>query len=441
MNRFLFGCCVAVLGASFVAPAAPASVSFSREIAPILVRKCVECHGPTKAKGEYRLHTFEDLMVAGASRTAAVVRGQPAQSRLYQLIRAPDPTERMPQKAEALAPREVDLIRRWIEEGAVFDGPNRAQHLVELVPRGTHPSAPTVYDHRLPVTALAVSPDGQFLVAGGYHELLVFAGTNCVRRVGDCDQRTYDLAFHPDGRRLAVASGAPGRSGEVKLIEFESGGTLFALARLPDVALAVAFDPAGDRVAAGGADNRVRIYDARSGEAGFAMDLHTDWIMDLTFARETNKLVSASRDKSVRVVDLGNGENTLAYLEHESPVMAVWALRDGKRICSADAQGEVHLWELETGKKLEDFKAGRPVQRLAGHDDELWVAGADGLLRVYDVGSKASLVREYGGMSDQLYALALGPAGKELAVGGYEGRIIWWARDGSDKLRETELRP
>ena len=43
-------------------------VSFVREIAPILRDKCLTCHGPEKAKGEYRLDTFELLQKPGASK-------------------------------------------------------------------------------------------------------------------------------------------------------------------------------------------------------------------------------------------------------------------------------------------------------------------------------------------------------------------------------------
>src|SRR5881296_2703805 len=53
------------------------AVSFRRDIAPIVVRKCVTCHGPEKTKGGYRLDTFERLMKGGESKSPAVVAGKP----------------------------------------------------------------------------------------------------------------------------------------------------------------------------------------------------------------------------------------------------------------------------------------------------------------------------------------------------------------------------
>jgi len=40
-------------------------VSFRRDLAPVLVQKCLACHGPKKAKGSYRVDTFEKLALPG----------------------------------------------------------------------------------------------------------------------------------------------------------------------------------------------------------------------------------------------------------------------------------------------------------------------------------------------------------------------------------------
>src|SRR5262249_3318126 len=65
-------------------------VSFSRDIAPIFLKKCMTCHGPEKAKGKFQLHTFELLMKGGESKELAIVSAKPQQSKLFQLITAQD---------------------------------------------------------------------------------------------------------------------------------------------------------------------------------------------------------------------------------------------------------------------------------------------------------------------------------------------------------------
>ena len=55
---------------------AAAPVSFTRDVAPTLAKKCVTCHGPEKAKGNYQLHNFELLLKPGASQAVAVTPGE-----------------------------------------------------------------------------------------------------------------------------------------------------------------------------------------------------------------------------------------------------------------------------------------------------------------------------------------------------------------------------
>src|SRR5688572_31279132 len=102
-----FPLCVVAL---VVGPLRAEPVSFVREIAPILRDKCLTCHGPEKAKGEYRLDTFELLQKPGASKAAPITAGAPAQSHLFELVTAANEDDRMPQKDEALPKQQIGLI-------------------------------------------------------------------------------------------------------------------------------------------------------------------------------------------------------------------------------------------------------------------------------------------------------------------------------------------
>src|ERR1051325_10139384 len=82
--------CVA---ADSVAPGKP--VSFKEDVAPILVSKCLGCHGAERARGRFQLHTFEKLMTAGASKSPSIAPHNPQKSELFRLITSNDPDERM----------------------------------------------------------------------------------------------------------------------------------------------------------------------------------------------------------------------------------------------------------------------------------------------------------------------------------------------------------
>jgi hypothetical protein len=93
-------------------------IQFNRDIRPILADKCLACHGPdsNKREAELRLDTEE-----GAK--TVLVAGKPAESEIIRRITADDDEERMPpaSSTKSLSPQQIDLLRRWVAEGAKFE--------------------------------------------------------------------------------------------------------------------------------------------------------------------------------------------------------------------------------------------------------------------------------------------------------------------------------
>jgi len=101
---------------AFAAESTP--VDFSRDVQPILSAACFQCHGPDEEnrEAELRLDT-QDGLLASLGDHFAVVAGHPEASEVYQRISSSDPDARMPPE-EALSKDEIDVIKRWIEQGA-----------------------------------------------------------------------------------------------------------------------------------------------------------------------------------------------------------------------------------------------------------------------------------------------------------------------------------
>ncbi|MEQ2010476.1 MAG: DUF1549 domain-containing protein [Limisphaerales bacterium] len=96
-------------------------VRYNRDIRPILSDKCFFCHGPDEKKREsgLRLDTRE-----GALKKNAIVPGKPAQSELLKRVTTKDAGDHMPpakSKLASLTTGEVELLRRWIAEGAQYE--------------------------------------------------------------------------------------------------------------------------------------------------------------------------------------------------------------------------------------------------------------------------------------------------------------------------------
>lgn len=101
------------------AAAAQAPVDFEREVRPILEASCYACHGAEKDKAELRLDVRERAFEGAYAGTSPVlVPGKALESSLYLRLITEDDDERMPQKAPRLAPEQIELVRRWIDEGA-----------------------------------------------------------------------------------------------------------------------------------------------------------------------------------------------------------------------------------------------------------------------------------------------------------------------------------
>ncbi|HWL92492.1 MAG TPA: DUF1549 domain-containing protein, partial [Phycisphaerae bacterium] len=113
--------------ALFLLLAAPLSaqiVEFNRDIRPILSDKCYTCHGPDKAR---RLTKLRFDVEADAKQDLggrfAILPGAAAKSEMIRRITAAEPARRMPPVASGrtLTSREIQLIERWIEQGAQWD--------------------------------------------------------------------------------------------------------------------------------------------------------------------------------------------------------------------------------------------------------------------------------------------------------------------------------
>jgi Protein of unknown function (DUF1549)/Protein of unknown function (DUF1553)/Planctomycete cytochrome C len=125
LNRLLPICTVILFAPSLHAAGPASKTDFNRDIRPILSNVCFDCHGPDQKqrKGDLRLDLKEDLYKKRDG-YSLVVPGKPADSELYARLTDPDEKQRMP-PPEALrkidAP-QIELIRRWIEEGAPWQG-------------------------------------------------------------------------------------------------------------------------------------------------------------------------------------------------------------------------------------------------------------------------------------------------------------------------------
>ncbi len=100
--------------------AADPTVDFAREIQPIFQERCLACHGSQARMHGFRLDRRSDAFRGGDSGVPAIVPGNSADSLLLRYVSGQDPEVVMPPEGPPLTGEQVELLRRWIEQGAVW---------------------------------------------------------------------------------------------------------------------------------------------------------------------------------------------------------------------------------------------------------------------------------------------------------------------------------
>jgi len=93
-------------------------VDFNAEVKPIFNKKCITCHGGVRRKADFSLLFRSEALGKTESGKPAIVPGHPEKSEMIRRISLKDPEDRMPYKHEPLTPEEIDILKRWIKEGA-----------------------------------------------------------------------------------------------------------------------------------------------------------------------------------------------------------------------------------------------------------------------------------------------------------------------------------
>jgi Protein of unknown function (DUF1553)/Protein of unknown function (DUF1549)/Concanavalin A-like lectin/glucanases superfamily/Planctomycete cytochrome C len=124
MNRAVATLICVILVLAPLRATAAAEVDYTRDIQPILSDTCYHCHGPDESKREakLRLDTREGAFRLRKGK-AVIVPGDSGKSELVRRITTDDPDDHMPppDSNRKLTPRQIDLIKQWIDQGAKWE--------------------------------------------------------------------------------------------------------------------------------------------------------------------------------------------------------------------------------------------------------------------------------------------------------------------------------
>jgi WD40 repeat protein len=238
------------------------------------------------------------------------------------------------------------------------------------------------------VTRVAWNPGGTRLASGGNDNTVRLwnAATGEQLQVFRHHSRAVTgLAFSRDGKLLASGS----TDGTLWIGEAETGVTLATLINYSGPVWNMAFSPDGGSLVSGSEDGTIwwwGLYDS----SVTRLDGHTAAVTALTFSPDRRLLATSSWDRTVRLWDTTSGETIRTLIGHQGPVTGVRFNGDGTQLVSSGLDGTLRLWDTATGEGRAVLKGHSPISGLSFNiTSGRVVAGAiDGMLEIWDVNGR-----------------------------------------------------
>jgi WD40 repeat protein len=302
--------------------------------------------------------------------------------------------------------------------------------------------------HRLPIYALALTPDGKRLASGGGHdngegELKVWDVTTGREHPlqADVRQLIFSVAFSPDGKILAAGS----HDGTTRLWDWRTGKELPGPPKAIGGINAVAFTPDGKTLAAGRrwfldktqtwALRDVQLWDLENNCELKVLTGHLNGVTRLAISPDGTRLASGTVSGQVKVWELPGGRE-LHTMQHRERFNAVAFSPDGKRLATGSSEpqgkqypGVVTLWDTESGEEILSLRGPtRPISTVAFSPDGrlLAVAAHDGSLRLYDADSGAPRATLQLPANTMVWAIVFTPDGNRFITGDSTASIRFW---------------
>ncbi len=311
------------------------------------------------------------------------------------------------------------------------------------------PAVPPTYRVPPVITALAYSPDGQFLAVSGYREVLIHKvdGSGIANRLLGKSDRIESIVYSPKGDMLAIVGGAPARFGEVQFWNTSNYTLIGATNVAPDSLFGASFSPDGKLLGCGGADNAVRIVSVPDGKLKLKFDNHSDWTFATVWATDNKHILSTGRDRAIKLIVAENGSFVDDINTHTSPYRAMARNPKAEQVFVGGDDGVPRLYQVfrSTVRTMnqEDHNLLREYPRQSGQINVLAVSSDASLFAVAGEWDEVSVypvdnggpaapdkpvmggkpIATLRGHKGTIHALAFRTDGKQIAVGGFDGTL------------------
>jgi WD40 repeat protein len=442
---------------------------FYQYVYPNLEAKCLACHSSVVKEGGLNLESAE-LIRTGGDSGEAVDPGDPEFSYLYMLASREDEPAMppLPNKAQAkpLTPRELGILKQWIEEGAE-GGVRQVDTSVAWQP------IPESYKA---VYSLAMTPNRQFVAAGRGNRIFLYdlVTRQETARLTDPSLQSlqhegqplygpgvahrdfvHALAMRPDGKMLAS-----GGYRVIKLCERRAPANLGEISLAGPVRLS-AFDAQGRWGAFVLESGEIKLWNLTTGEAGPVLPAGEQQPTAIALSADGNTLLVGEETGRIRLLNSADGEPQ-SELATPAAVTALAVRAQGPEILAAHGDNVIRAWswpasggreapdendenapesEEEQEEKSDEAEPPKPVRGFSGHGqpvtqlvvleekNELLSGGPDQTVRLWNLESAEAVFNQ--NLGGVVTSVAVSEDGEWIVAGGEHQLARVWKRDGT----------
>jgi WD40 repeat protein/transcriptional regulator with XRE-family HTH domain len=260
---------------------------------------------------------------------------------------------------------------------------------------------------------------------------------------GTAGKQLYSVAFSPDGAQLAAA----GEAGVVTLWDAATGKSAFSLPfeGEPSPIFSVAFSPDGKRLAAASGDGTVRVWELATAQISLVLHIDIDLppdtlsifkVHDVAFSPDGTRLATVGPNDTAKIWDAASGKELLTLTGHKDAILALAYSLDGTRIATASFDTTTKVWDARTGAELLTLSANTARNTDAAFSPDgmrLAVVSDDGTAKVWDASSGQQLFT-LAGHTSAIRAVAFSPDGTQIATASDDATARVWQAAPSREL-------
>jgi len=219
--------------------------------------------------------------------------------------------------------------------------------------------------HKASIRNIVFTPDGRYLVSAGEDKVIRVWDLETERTVRTLrgqigkgsNGKIYAMSLSPDGRWLAVGgwmhSECPGRCGDIRLYDFNSGKIISLLKGHVDAVTALDFSPDSRYLVSGSGDNNAIIWNiSPKPQLLHTLRGHTNRLYTVAFTPDSKRVVTGSDDHSLRLWGVKNGALIAILKGHTDKVRAIAISPQDGIIASGSVDNRIRLWNGQTGRLI-----------------------------------------------------------------------------------------